>query len=161
MPQTRDELRDLLSSMNTERATRESAPRCPHCGETANPGAAVCKHCGRRVGEKSEARAALFLIVLAFAGLFWFLGSRGQSRPAVSLQTSEAVVSLSEFLSLADGVSYQAAVAVIGGAGTEISRSEIAGISTVMYSWSNPDGSNMNATFQDGKLVGKAQFGLR
>jgi hypothetical protein len=29
-----------------------------------------------------------------------------------------------------------------------------------MYSWKNRNGSNMNAMFQDGELVTKAQFGL-
>jgi hypothetical protein len=38
---------------------------------------------------------------------------------------------------------------------------ELAGIKTVMYSWQNPDGSNMNAMFQDDKLVSKAQFMLK
>jgi hypothetical protein len=52
-------------------------------------------------------------------------------------------------------------VRTIGEAGTEISRSELAGISTVMYSWQNPGGANMNAMFQNGSLVTKAQFGLK
>jgi hypothetical protein len=30
-----------------------------------------------------------------------------------------------------------------------------------MYSWQNDSGSNMNAMFQNGKLVNKAQLGLR
>ena len=29
-----------------------------------------------------------------------------------------------------------------------------------MYSWKNANGSNMNAMFQDGRLISKAQFGL-
>ncbi len=35
------------------------------------------------------------------------------------------------------------------------------GIKTVMHQWMNSDGSNMNAMFQNDKLVQKAQFGLR
>ena len=30
-----------------------------------------------------------------------------------------------------------------------------------MYMWQNSDGSNMNAMFQNDKLVNKAQFGLK
>lgn len=37
----------------------------------------------------------------------------------------------------------------------------IAGYTTVMYEWKNDDGSNMNARFQNGGLVNKAQFGLQ
>jgi hypothetical protein len=35
------------------------------------------------------------------------------------------------------------------------------GIDTIMYVWKNPDGSNMNAVFQNEKMVSKAQIGLR
>jgi len=45
--------------------------------------------------------------------------------------------------------------------GTEMSRSDIAGYTTVMYSWQGPGLGNMNAMFQNGRLVTKAQFGLR
>jgi hypothetical protein len=30
-----------------------------------------------------------------------------------------------------------------------------------MYAWQNADGSNMNAMFQNDRLISKAQFGLR
>ena len=58
-------------------------------------------------------------------------------------------------------MTYDRAVEVIGVPGSEQSRSEIAGITTVMYSWMNADGGNMNAMFQNGKLISKAQFGLK
>jgi hypothetical protein len=68
---------------------------------------------------------------------------------------------MSEFSRLQSGATYQRAVSIIGAAGEEMSRSEIAGITTVMYGWKNFDGSNMNAMFQNGGLVNKAQFGLK
>lgn len=37
----------------------------------------------------------------------------------------------------------------------------MASIETVMYQWVNRNGSNMNAMFQNNKLVQKAQFGLK
>jgi hypothetical protein len=44
-----------------------------------------------------------------------------------------------------------------------MSRSNIAGIVTVMYGWTGRGGmgANMNAMFQNGGLVMKAQFGLQ
>ena len=36
----------------------------------------------------------------------------------------------------------------------------MAGVSSVMYQWVNADGSNMNAMFQNDRLVSKAQMGL-
>jgi len=58
------------------------------------------------------------------------------------------------------GMSYKQVRGIIGADGIETVRSELAGHTTVMYSWKNRNGSNMNAMFQDGELVTKAQFGL-
>jgi hypothetical protein len=63
-------------------------------------------------------------------------------------------------------MTYSEVVQILGQSGTEISRSSIAGITTVMYQWNagglaGLSGGNMNAMFQDGRLVSKAQFGLR
>ena len=66
------------------------------------------------------------------------------------------------FDQLQTGMSYDDAVAIIGPPESTMSESEIAGIKTVMYQWKgNSFASNMNAMFQDGKLVNKAQFGLK
>lgn len=58
-------------------------------------------------------------------------------------------------------MTYEEVVAILGKPGTEISSNELAGIKTVMYQWEAGFGANMNAMFQDGGLVQKAQFGLR
>jgi hypothetical protein len=42
----------------------------------------------------------------------------------------------------------------------ELSRSDIGGATTIMYSWTNLDGSRMTAMFQNDALVTKSQFGL-
>ena len=68
------------------------------------------------------------------------------------------------FAALKDGMSYEDAVAILGRAGEKMSESEIGGVQTVMYQWKADRGSlgaNMNAMFQDGKLILKAQAGLK
>ena len=62
---------------------------------------------------------------------------------------------------LETGIQYDEALVILETAGTERSSNEIAGIKTAMYEWRNPDGSNVNAIFQNGKLIQKAQFGLK
>lgn len=77
---------------------------------------------------------------------------------------SGATVTLAEFTALQTGMNYEEAVKIIGGPGNEMSRVEIAGLApTVVYAWDGEGtlGANMNATFQNGKLVSKAQFGLK
>jgi len=70
-------------------------------------------------------------------------------------------VTLAQYSRLRTGMTEQEAFAILG-PGTEISRSDVMGVTTVMYEWQGRGmlGANMNAMFQNGQLVQKAQFGL-
>jgi hypothetical protein len=72
-------------------------------------------------------------------------------------------VNMANYLKLQNGMTYQQAVSLLGREGEEMSSSDIAGYTTIMYKWDGDSGigSNMNAMFQNGKLTTKAQFGLR
>lgn len=74
----------------------------------------------------------------------------------------DRTVSLAEFNRIKNGMSYKEVVAIIGFEGEVMSESTIMDIKTVMYSWENGgfSFSNMNAMFQNDKLISKAQFGL-
>lgn len=74
--------------------------------------------------------------------------------------TEPPVVTQAEFGQIQNGMSYADVQSLIGAPGEEMSRTDLAGITTVMYQWMNKNGSNMNAMFQNGKLIQKAQFGL-
>lgn len=75
---------------------------------------------------------------------------------------NEPEATMAEYQAIRPGMSYSEVVAIIGGPGEELSSSDIAGISTVMYQWEgNGFAANMNAMFQDDRMVQKAQFGLR
>ena len=83
-------------------------------------------------------------------------------RETVTSAVAEPPITLAEFLRIRTGMSYGEVVDVLGEFGEELSRTDLPGIpTTIMYGWRNPDGSNMNATFQGGSLIQKAQFGLR
>jgi hypothetical protein len=69
-------------------------------------------------------------------------------------------ITLSEYNQITSGMSYSQVTGIIGESGAEMSRSDFGGIVTVMYMWQNGDGSNMNAMFQNDKLINKAQYGL-
>ena len=70
-------------------------------------------------------------------------------------------VTKAKYLQIHEGMSYAQVARIIGAPGEEMSRSTIAGYTTVMYQWVNNDYSSMNAMFQNGGLITKAQFGLR
>lgn len=88
----------------------------------------------------------------------------GKQRPDGGTdEANNPTMTLAEFNSLKTGMTYDEAVKIIGGGGTLSSESEVAGIKTSMYTWDGEGdfGANANAMFQDGKLVQKAQFGLK
>lgn len=78
------------------------------------------------------------------------------------------IVTKIEYIQIRHGMSYSEVVSIIGSRGEETASNRMEGVPgvmesvyTVMYSWQNRDGSNMNAMFQNDKLVNKAQFGLK
>ena len=81
--------------------------------------------------------------------------------PAEGSRFRLSKITAEEYARLESGMSYRQAVAIIGEEGEELSRTDMAGYTTIMYGWTNWDGSNANAMFQNGALVSKAQFGLR
>ena len=89
--------------------------------------------------------------------------ARERDRQAAQARQHDArTVTAAEYAQLATGMSYAAAVDIIGFRGEELSRTSFAGTTTVMYQWTNPGvAGNMNAMFQNDRLVSKAQVGLR
>lgn len=80
-------------------------------------------------------------------------------------------ISKKEFESLKTGMTYNEVVSIIGGEGELLSQVNIAGddeldipgYDTRIYMWEGEGsiGANANVTFQNNKLVAKAQVGLR
>ncbi len=90
------------------------------------------------------------------------------SNPASSMPASdtpsaqESGVTMANYNRIQTGMNYEQVKAILGKDGTEMSSNNIAGIKDVMYQWTGDGfGANMNAMFQNDKLVQKAQFGLQ
>ncbi len=71
-----------------------------------------------------------------------------------------AVVTKAEFDQITPGMSYAEVQGIIGDPGQKLSEGAMMGITTTMYMWQNAGGSNMNAMFQNDKLINKAQMNL-
>jgi hypothetical protein len=101
----------------------------------------------------------VFVVVGAMA--WWDESSNTRRSPDPSQDA--ATIDLGEYLALTDGISYERATQIVGNGGIEASRSAIGGTVTVMIQWDGIGGfgANANAMFQDGKLISKAQYGLR
>ncbi|WP_367340838.1 hypothetical protein, partial [Aminivibrio sp.] len=73
-----------------------------------------------------------------------------------SSSSESQLVTMSEYNQIYDGMTYGDVVRIIGSRGEELSRSSTAGYTITMYAWSNKNGSNMTAMFENGKLTTKS-----
>jgi hypothetical protein len=117
----------------------------------------------RRLGETG---VAIFGLGLSVIGLIGIVSVSHRIHTALStgrlgrLNLEPAIVTKEEYDQIADGVTYEEVSSTIGVPGEEMSRSEIACNTTLMYAWQNFDGSDMLAMFQNDRLLTRSQFGL-
>jgi hypothetical protein len=147
--------------------------KCKECGKEVSTEAKSCPNCGFTLKKKTDFLAYLIFGFLIFL-FFWMIGTlsdsdstkpeAGFSMPSIGTE----IVTYDEYEKIKDGISYNQVVQIIGAQGEELSRNKIEGIpgvmesiETVMYQWVNSSGGNMNAMFQNDKLIQKAQFGLK
>ena len=109
----------------------------------------------------------LFFIVFGIGGVMYYIWLGNTCLQGEFIKESGEIgstftrnVTISKYNQITEGMSYGEVKSIMGSPGEELSRSNVAGYVTVMYAWKNPDGSNMNAMFQNDKLISKAQAGL-
>ena len=109
---------------------------------------------------------------LVILGLVAVTGIRSHTAEPVVTTTVDARVpavaescgaTLAEFYELEIGMSYAAARDIIGCDGEVLSQVSLGGNNSVMVSWNAQTAmfGSMNATFQNGQLVSRAQFRLK
>lgn len=108
----------------------------------------------------------IIIVIIALATSQGTNNSEPTATNSDSLTTEEnSKITLEEFNSIETGMTYEQVVEIIGGEGTVLSEADVVGdaqYKTTMYSWKGKGnlGANANITFQAGKVVSKAQFGL-
>ena len=78
-------------------------------------------------------------------------------------QSTLCFATASKFKIIQNGMSIDEVESIIGCRGETLSENQMAGIHTIMIAWSGRGGvgANMNAMFQNDRLIMKSQFGLR
>jgi hypothetical protein len=147
---------------------------CRECGEFVSKSARTCPYCGKSHPGLRPMQFATIVIMLLVVGAGLAAAIDNQSSQpqaaraaplasrSVHLAQARCTVSMYQYLALKSGMTYDTALGILGCAGEELSSVELADITTAMYMWrGNSFGGNMNAMFQNGRLVTKAQFGLK
>ncbi len=85
------------------------------------------------------------------------------STSSTSMESNDLeYITLDEYTSIKNGMTYDEVVKLIGSEGTSMSESSVGNVSIKIISWygNGFDGSNANVTFTNNKVTGKAQIGL-
>ena len=87
------------------------------------------------------------------------LSSKDWDTPSV---VGDGKISLSEFYKIENGMTLDEVLEIIGGGGTIAADSEMGGVRVVIVTWDGVGqiGANASVTFQNGRVVSKAQAGL-
>lgn len=83
--------------------------------------------------------------------------------PPVSVPQSErpSAYTHAQFGQITTGMWHSRVIEILGGEGTVASETSWPGVRIVAVQWNNSDGSGLQITFENDRVVGKAQFGLR
>lgn len=147
--------------------------KCKTCGKEIAKGVKKCVSCGadqRNFFSRHKILTGI-LAVFIVAGISLAVGGGGKTSiaPTTAPGTTQSAknkpeISKVEFDQLKSGMTYEEAIAIIGGPGEVISESGNKGeaLHTIMYQCKGEKGlgANANIMFQGNKLQNKAQFGL-
>jgi len=128
--------------------------KCKVCGQDVAKSANACPHCGAKL-KKRHPVLGIIIVIIGLALIGSALGGNSNSK--------RETVTKEEFDKIQTGMTYEEVIKIVGFEGELNSQVDIGAgeqYKTEIYTWANPGGSNMNATFQGGKVISKAQIGL-
>lgn len=136
---------------------------CKDCGSEVSKSAKVCPKCGRQM------TSPILIILIGFIILIIAMIPLIIDISEIPFNQSEIAntnkITLEKFNQIQSGMTYQEVVDIIGEEGNILSESNIMNdeqYKTTMYYWYGQDGiSNANVTIQGGKVISKAQIGLK
>lgn len=87
-------------------------------------------------------------------------GGKVVNKSQTMLKNMDAKVTIDKYKKVNMGMDYKQVKEILG-EGELVSQTKLIGNKNEMYEWINDDGSNMNITFQDGKVDTKTQIELK
>lgn len=142
--------------------------QCPACGKEVSRGAASCPHCGHLIKKRNKGCGCiigiLIFVVIIVATVIGSVGlNKGIQSSVSGVNDDSEYITLAEYNQIKSGMTYDEVCDIIGSNGTESATSSVAGYTTSVITWygNGVAGSNANVTFQNGKVMSKAQVGLK
>lgn len=162
---------------------------CRYCGKEIESDSKFCPYCGKNLEEsgravsirsssaKSEAVklrmdsnmkffiAAIIICVLGVIGMIQngTFGKGGNSSTKQEAENYQSeLISYDEYAKIEPGMTYDQVIKIIGSPGKELSRASLGDYESIVIMWDGEGekGANANITFQNGKVMAKAQVGL-
>ena len=129
--------------------------KCKYCQTDIPKKARVCPNCKRTIKVAPGCLIAFFLIV-AFFGIMVSMGSPGENQ-------NPELITMEEYSKIQAGMTYDEVKEIVGSGGELTSTVSANGYTISIYSWygNKTTGANANVTFENGKVIGKAQVGLQ
>ena len=145
--------------------------KCRECKADIPTDAKVCQFCkSKQWSWFSRHKIITIILIIFLIGILASLwGKWKQINTTKNTQIVEegeikkdVTISADEFNKIKSGMTYKDMTEIIGGEGEVISEWEIGNIKTTMYKFNGSwFWSNANITVQNGKVMMKAQFGLK
>ncbi len=130
--------------------------KCKYCKSEIDEQAKICPNCRKK--QKSSAGRIILGIIIAFLGIGVLANISGNNEN----QDNKCYITLEKFNKIENGMTYDQVKEIIGCDGTVNSETEVSNIKMTIYSWYGKDNiSNANVTVQNGKIISKAQIGLK
>ncbi len=104
-----------------------------------------------------------FVVLLGAGGLVAFLQNNVIQKSVSGVSDDSEYITLDEYNSIENGMTYKEVTKLIGSKGTSTSESSSGNITIKIITWygNGIAGSNANVTFTNNKVTGKAQVGLK
>ena len=148
---------------------------CKDCGAEISKGAKVCPKCGKEQRNFFQKHIIisfiLILIILGAVGSVMNGGNTSKDKTTktdsdtdLSITQDSEIITLEEFNQIQTGMAYQEVVNIIGSEGVLNSEVSVGDeqYDTQLYTWYGSGlGANANISFQGGKVISKAQIGLK
>lgn len=140
---------------------------CKYCRSEIDKKAKICPVCRKR--QKKPGARIFALLLLIFGACLYFGSMNSAVKDGLGNQiSSKSVISnpvnLENFNKIETGMTYEQVCEIFGKEGTVLSELDLGSdaFKTTMYYWYDITGvANCNVTVQGGKVIAKAQVGLK